>query len=178
MGVIIMFNFKLLFLGPPSAPLNPSISPQSLSSVVLSWTPHDADCVVKYTIILINITEGNTIYPYITTTNTTSMTVSDLTQGAKYSFIVVGIDGEGRMGEDSIVSEMFALEGKELYREKVSVKLDFKLGMEVKKVQKQGRDERTQEDYRTSAKIHSRCRVVFLRSFSSTLFLYFFQLHP
>ena len=28
---------------------------------------------------------------------------------------------------------------------KVSVKLDFKLGMELKKVQKQGRDERTQE---------------------------------
>ena len=51
---------------------------------------------------------------------------------------------------------------------KVSVKLDFKLGMELKKVQKQGRDERTQEDYRTSAKIHSRCRVVFLRSFIST----------
>ena len=61
---------------------------------------------------------------------------------------------------------------------KVSVKLDFKLGMELKKVQKQGRDERTQEDYPTSAKIHTRCRVVFLRSFISALFLYFFQLHP
>ena len=62
--------------------------------------------------------------------------------------------------------------------EKVSVKLDFKLGMELKKVQKQGRDERTQEDYPTSSKIHSRCRVVFLRPFISALFLYFFQLHP
>ena len=61
---------------------------------------------------------------------------------------------------------------------KVSVKLDFKLGMELKKVQKQGRDERTQEDYPTSAKIHTRCRVVFLRSFISALFLYFFQLLP
>ena len=50
--------------------------------------------------------------------------------------------------------------------------------MELKKVQKQGRDERTQEDYPTSAKIHSRGRVVFLRSFISALFLYFFQLHP
>ena len=50
--------------------------------------------------------------------------------------------------------------------------------MELKKVQKQGRDERTQEYYPTSAKIHSRCRVVFLRSFISALFLYFFQLHP
>ena len=36
--------------------------------------------------------------------------------------------------------------------------------MERKKVQKQGRDERTQEDYPTSAKIHSKCRVVFLHS--------------
>ena len=62
---------------------------------------------------------------------------------------------------------------------KVSVKLDFKLGMELKKVQKQqGRDERTQEDYPTSAKMHTRCRVVFLRSFISALFLCFFQLHP
>ena len=47
---------------------------------------------------------------------------------------------------------------------KSSVKLDFKLGMELKKVQKQGRDERTQEDYPTSAKIHTRSRVVFLSS--------------
>ena len=35
---------------------------------------------------------------------------------------------------------------------KVSVKLDFKLGMDLKKVQKQGRDERMQEDYPTSHK--------------------------
>ena len=42
------------------------------------------------------------------------MTVSDLVQGAEYSFTVAGIDGEGRVGEDSIVSETFALEGKEL----------------------------------------------------------------
>ena len=61
---------------------------------------------------------------------------------------------------------------------KVSVKLDFKLGKELKKVQKQGRDKRTQEDFPTSAKIHTRCRVVFLRSFISALFLYFFQLLP
>ena len=49
--------------------------------------------------------------------------------------------------------------------------------MELKKGQKQGRDERTQEDYGTSAKIYSRCPVVFLRSFISALFLSFFQLH-
>ena len=50
--------------------------------------------------------------------------------------------------------------------------------MELKKVQKQGRDERTQEDYPTSVVYFCRCRVVFLRSFISALFLYFFQLHP
>ena len=50
--------------------------------------------------------------------------------------------------------------------------------MELKKVQKQGRDERTQEDYPTSGVYFCRCRVVFLRSFISALFLYFFQLHP
>ena len=33
------------------------------------------------------------------------------------------------------------------------------------------------EDYSTSAKINSRCRVVFLGSFISALFLYFFQVH-
>ena len=50
--------------------------------------------------------------------------------------------------------------------------------MELKKAQKQGRDERTQEDYPTSAVYFCRCRVVFLRSFISSLFLCFFQLHP
>ena len=50
--------------------------------------------------------------------------------------------------------------------------------MEPKKVQKQGRDERTQEDYPTSGVYFCRCRVVFLRSFISALFLYFFRLHP
>ena len=61
---------------------------------------------------------------------------------------------------------------------KVSLKLDFKLGKELKIVQKRGRDERTQEEYPTSGVYFCRCRVVFLRSFVSALFLYFFQLLP
>ena len=65
-----------------------------------------------------------------------------------------------------------------LTREKSFCKTWFQVGMELKKVQKQGRDERTQEDYPTSAQIHTRCRVVFLRSFISALFLYLYQLHP
>ena len=99
--------------GPPSAPLNPSFSPQSLSSVVLSWTPNDADCVIEYAIILTNLTEGNASYGYNTTTSTTSITVSDLTQGAEYSFSVAGIDGVGRVGEASVSSERLIIDGKD-----------------------------------------------------------------
>ena len=51
--------------------------------------------------------------------------------------------------------------------------------MELKEGQNQGRNERTQEDYlKSSAKIHSKCQVVFLLSFISALFLSFFQLQP
>ena len=50
--------------------------------------------------------------------------------------------------------------------------------MELKHIQKQGRDETTQEDNPTSAGYFCRCSVVFLRSFISALLLYFFQLHP
>ena len=57
-------------------------------------------------------------------------------------------------------------------------KTSFQFGLMLTEVQKHNRDERTQEDYPTSAKIHSRCRVVFLSSFISALFLYFFSPIP
>ena len=60
-------------------------------------------------------------------------------------------------------------------REKRFLKPSFQLRMDLKKWQKQGRDDRTHEDYATSAKIHSRCSVVFLHSFISALFLSFFR---
>ena len=63
-------------------------------------------------------------------------------------------------------------------REKSFSETSFELRIELKKGQKQGRDETMQEDYRTSAKIHIRCQVVFLRSFISTLFLSFFSAPP
>ena len=44
----------------------------------------------------------------------------------------------------------------------------------IKKIKTISRDERKQEDYPTSAVYFCRCRVVFLRSFISALFLYFF----
>ena len=47
-----------------------------------------------------------------------------------------------------------------------------------KKAQKQGSYERMQEDYPTSAVYFCRCRVIFLHSFITALFLYFFYVHP
>ena len=61
-------------------------------------------CVSSYIITLINITEGNTLYTYNTTTNTTNLTLSDLTQGAEYSFTVAGVDAGGRVGEKSVLA--------------------------------------------------------------------------
>ena len=50
--------------------------------------------------------------------------------------------------------------------------------MDLKKVQIQGRDERMQEDYPTSAVYFCRCRIFFLHSFISALFLCFFRSIP
>ena len=57
-------------------------------------------------------------------------------------------------------------------------KASFHLRMDLKKVKKQGSDERTQEDYPTSAVYFCRCWVAFLHSFISALFLSFLQVHP
>ena len=103
---IMMF----ITLDPPSAPLLPKISPKSLTSAVLSWiSPTDSVCVTSYTLNLTNITEGNDSYTYNTTTNTTSMTVSDLTQRAEYSFSVAGVDVGGREGQKSASSTIVML---------------------------------------------------------------------
>ena len=66
------------------------------------------------------------------------------------------------------------------YQTKRFCKTSFQVGLDQKKVQKQDRDERTQENYPTctSAVYFCRCRVVFLRFFVSALFRYIFQVHP
>ena len=46
------------------------------------------------------------------TTNTTSMTVSNLTQGAEYSFTVAGVNAEVRVGEESVPSELATLDNE------------------------------------------------------------------
>ena len=94
------------FVDPPSPPVNPKFILHSFSYVVLSWSSFsDFTCVASnYAVTLTNITEGNTVYVYNTTTNTTSITVSDLAQGAEYFFTVAGIDTGGRVGEKSMSS--------------------------------------------------------------------------
>ena len=102
--------------GSPSSPLSPEFFPKSLTSAVLSWTPPiESPCVAKYTITLTNITEGNTSYTYNTSTNATSITVSDLTQGASYSFTVAGIDARDIVGEISVLAQVITLDSKLLH---------------------------------------------------------------
>ena len=60
-------------------------------------------------------------------------------------------------------------------REKSFSKTSFQVGMDLKNVQKQGRVERTQEDYPASAKITQQMPGSLLRSFISALFLSFFS---
>ena len=61
-------------------------------------------------------------------------------------------------------------------RGKSFCKTSFLLGMGLRKGQKQGRDERTEDDYLTAAKIHSRCRVFF--AFFHLPFLYILYSGP
>ena len=99
-----------------SAPLQPAVSQiKCATSAVFSWTPStESSCVTMYTIALTNITEGNSIYTYNTTTNTTSITctVSDFVKGAEYFFTVAGVDAEGKMGEKSVASKTFRFGGQ------------------------------------------------------------------
>ena len=60
--------------------------------------------------------------------------------------------------------------GKSFYNTEFHLRID-----EAEKGQKQGREERMQEDYRTSAAYFCSCPVVFSRSSISALFLSFFS---
>ena len=105
----------------PTLPLQLTLAPQSLTSANLTWIPPtDSLCVTSYTLNLTNITEGNVSYTYNTTTNTTSMTVSDLTQGVEYSFSVAGVEAGGRVGENSVRAELITLDS-ELWHTKLEI---------------------------------------------------------
>ena len=49
------------------------------------------------------------------------MTLSDLTKGAQYLFTVAGVDAEGRVGEESVTSEIVKLKSQYLYRVRSNV---------------------------------------------------------
>ena len=97
--------------------MSPKLLTQSLTSMLLLWIPpNNSICVIGYTVSFINVTEGNEPEVYNTTTNTTSMTVSDLTKGAAYSFTVAGIDTGGRLRESSDLAELMIFDGEWWHR--------------------------------------------------------------
>ena len=123
MCIISLSLNALTSLGPPSSPMGLKFFPQSLTSAVISWTPpNDCLCITDYVIYFKNITEGNRTYIYNTTTNTTSMTVSHLTQGAEYSFSVSGVDAKGGIGKKSMSADTVTLDSE---LKAVAIKLMF-----------------------------------------------------
>ena len=89
---------------------------QSPLLLVLFWTaPNDSLCITSYIITLTNITEGNVSFMYETGSNSTSVGISGLTEGAAYFFIVGGIDTGNRMGEESLPSKVVTFDGKVIY---------------------------------------------------------------
>ena len=83
-----------------------------MSVIISSTPPNDSLCITNYVINFKNITEGNTSYTYNTATNTTIMTVSDLTQGAEYSFSVAGVDAKGGIGNKNMSAETVTLDSE------------------------------------------------------------------
>ena len=95
-----------------------------ITSAVFSWTPPtESICISIYTVTLTNITEGNISYIYNTATNTTNMTVSDLTEGAEYLFTVAGVDAEGTVGEESVPSQTVRLQSQYLQKMKSNMNI-------------------------------------------------------
>ena len=93
----------------PSAPVNVTSSAVSANSVLLSWNPPPAsDSSCPPTIYILKDTATNLFLDQvvINTSNSTtiSKTVTGLTQGLEYSFVMAGVDAGGRVGENSAPS--------------------------------------------------------------------------
>ena len=87
----------------------------SISNAVLSWThPNNSICVTSYILTLTNVTEGNVSYVYNASSNATSLNVTDLNQGAEYSFSVAGVDAGDRIGEISAPSDFITVDSKKI----------------------------------------------------------------
>ena len=76
--------------------------------------PNDSVCVTSYILTLTNVTEGNVSYAYNASSNATSLNVTDLNQGAEYSFTVAGVDAGNRIGEISAPSEFITTDSKKM----------------------------------------------------------------
>ena len=77
--------------------------------------------MTTYIITLTNITEGNSTYTYSTTTNTTSITLYNLTKGAEYFFTVAWVDAEGKLGEESVPPQLMTLNSKFIYEVNIKI---------------------------------------------------------
>ena len=67
-----------------------------MSAAVLSWLPpfNEADCIFNYTV---NITNSSSVTKQVCS-NSTSLILTDLTGGVKYSFAVAVTDSTGQYG--------------------------------------------------------------------------------
>ena len=108
-----MFHLSILnepVSGVPSAPVDIDSSAVSLTSVLLSWNlPPASDTNCPPETYTITITTANLCLHQMvinTTDDATKNTVSGLTQGMEYSFIVAGVDAGGRLGENSAHSNI------------------------------------------------------------------------
>ena len=110
-----MFSFNINSSADlPSAPLEPKVIPQTLTSVVLSWlAPRDSPCVFSYIITVISIgQEGSVSIAYTTTSNTTNIRLFNMKKKLGYIFTVAGVENGGRVGKLSSSSEIITLDGK------------------------------------------------------------------
>ena len=119
---VCIFNINST-VDPPSAPLEPKVLPQTLTSVVLSWlAPSNPLCVFSYIITIIYIyDEGNVLRIYNTTSTATSITLFNMTEKLDFMFTVAGIDSGGRIGQSSTFSEVIMLDGELKIRQSTSI---------------------------------------------------------
>ena len=83
-------------IGPPSAPCNVTVSTQSSSSLLISWSM--SDCAVQYVVTIINSSDDS-VYPNITTSDTN--TTVTLPTGVEFCVTVLGVDSINRTGPAS-----------------------------------------------------------------------------
>ena len=82
-----------IFKGISTRPFNLSVVPQNGRSVLLSWSSSDSNCSFTY---VVNSSNGSLVAQY--RTNTTSLTVTDLSVATMYHFAVAVEDTDLTVG--------------------------------------------------------------------------------